>query len=373
MIIGDSNKFGINPGEEPPEMDDKDSKYLITRRQFIKKTAGGLVATAAGLHLGGFINIGKVQAQIPSDEFRVVMMHNAAMAGALVNGWSNQNSQINSAIVSSTMDSGMLCLTQKSSLQDAWSSIFPTGTSMGSVKVGIKVNFITYNIASHTAIVDNIIKNLTSIGVALSNIYVYDERSLDALNTSLGNPGVNIGNFGRTGGYSVAGLSTSLTTILANDTVDYIINVPIVKTHWDQYARFTMSMKNHFGSFSPNHGNPSEYISGINAHEKIRGKTILVVLDALYATNGGFSGVTTAMPNKLFFGKSNIALDYVAAKYLLDAELGYNPDLSMARSWASLADHGITGTQLDNLPLITSCSGDSVPPKAPINLIVNPV
>lgn len=351
---------------------------IITRRDFLKKTAAGAFLAYAGINASTLIRGRGTFAQV-SDQFRVVKVHNAAMGGTLVNGWSSQNSAINASVVRTSLDQALTCLTGTGTPQNGWAQIVPATPARNEAVVAIKLNFISSNLAPHTAVASWIIDGLREVGVQASNIYLYDERDLTALYSDLGSPtGIHYLNSGRNSTYyNIAGHIVRLNNLLHNDTADWIINVGVPKSHGTDYGSFTMLMKNHYGSWSPIHA-PDAYLASINAHSKVLPRTILNIMDCIYGScSGGPGGVTSHMPNQIFMGKSSLAVDYLVAKHLLEppeSSGGMNMPINWLRinNWPLEGNFGITQSELQNLALITDCSGDNVRPKAPTNLVVTP-
>jgi len=111
----------------------------------------------------------------------------------------------------------------------------------------------------------------------------------------------------------------------------HIINIPILKSH--QFVAISGALKNHYGtvrfsdgSQSPTYLHPpiiDDSIADINAHEEIRSKTRLVVMDALFGRthqHGGsperWSTLGGKSPNRLFVSKDPVAIDSLSRSFL---------------------------------------------------------
>ncbi len=111
----------------------------------------------------------------------------------------------------------------------------------------------------------------------------------------------------------------------------HIINIPIMKSH--QFVAISGALKNHYGTVRFSDGSQSpiylhppiidESIADINAHEEIRTKTRLVVMDALFGRthqHGGsperWSTLGGQSPNRLFVSKDPVAIDSLSRSFL---------------------------------------------------------
>jgi hypothetical protein len=118
------------------------------------------------------------------------------------------------------------------------------------------------------------------------------------------------------------------TKALASDDVDILINIAMCKGHSGVFGGFTMTMKNHFGTFNPRPGhsrNGLEFLTGLNKSKAIlgvvddkTGKIIkprqqLCIIDALWSSKPGPGGPPTDCTNRLFMGTFSPILDYVVA------------------------------------------------------------
>jgi hypothetical protein len=363
----------------------------VSRRDFIKTTAAGAALSYAGLNLGKLITGGKALAQASDSALRVVQINNAAFsktASNIPHGYAAQDANINTAIVYSGMDQAVMCLTQKASPLEAWRAIVPTpggaNPQYAQAKIGIKVNYFNPGLGTHVAVVDYLINSLVNLlGFTPGNIYVYDGSSgskQDYLKTALVNgAAVNVGDFGRAGSYPIAGYNSTLTTLINNDTLHYLISAAVCKGHSGYAGGFSLTMKNHYGSFQPLSHSYDGYLAGINAHSKIQNKTILALIDAIYCCNGATGTTRTTPVNKLIVGKVPIAVDFVSAKNLIELPVnqggcGYTVDwANRVNKWPDEGVFMLNGSRLDlatlsSLPMITACATDTVKPKAPTNL-----
>ena len=124
---------------------------------------------------------------------------------------------------------------------------------------------------------------------------------------------------------------TRCTKSIAAGDVDILINIALCKGHAAQFGGFTMTMKNHFGTFDPRHGhdredrkNSTDYLLSINRSAQVLGETgpggevlfprqQLCFIDALWASRKGPGCESSAQPNRFFMGTCSPVLDYLAA------------------------------------------------------------
>ena len=117
------------------------------------------------------------------------------------------------------------------------------------------------------------------------------------------------------------------------------------KGHSQKFGGFTMSMKNHFGSFDPWPGhmwNGADYLIAINKTAEILGemeaetgrvlfpRQQLCLIDALWASECGPWCVSSHQPNFLAMGVLSPVLDYVVATRFRGEKMGWQPNLEMA-------------------------------------------
>ena len=111
-----------------------------------------------------------------------------------------------------------------------------------------------------------------------------------------------------------------------------------------------MTMKNHFGTFSPgpgHHEGGEDYLIAINRTPEILGpmdsktgrvlfpRQQLCLVDALWASRGGPSGNPTHQPNFLAMGVLSPVLDYQIATQFRGRKMGWQPDMAMTKRMLS--------------------------------------
>jgi hypothetical protein len=107
----------------------------------------------------------------------------------------------------------------------------------------------------------------------------------------------------------------------------FVVNIPALKSHSDPSNQITVSLKNHYGSCSPSSlcGNITGMLT-VNADAHIKGKTCLVVLDALRGTYTGgpeqppqsWSLYPEHTPNTLCASTDPVTIDYWARDTIND-------------------------------------------------------
>ncbi|RKY03353.1 hypothetical protein DRP77_06300, partial [Candidatus Poribacteria bacterium] len=210
-------------------------------------------------------------------------------------------------------------LTGKSSTSEAWMAILK-GYEKGQV-VGIKVNCINRRCPSHPEVVYALVESMLDAGVAEEDIIIWDRRS-DELERKggyrLNREGKGVRCFGTDEpgwGYEekpvlIEDQRVRLSRILTR--CDHLINVPVLKDHGR--AGVTLSLKNHLGSVDQPkllHGNNCDpYLAKLNALPEIRGKTRLILLDAVLGIcKGGPGGPPQFAPNILAASTDTVAID----------------------------------------------------------------
>lgn len=289
---------------------------------------------------------------------RVVHVHNSdATSWDYATGWYGDFAS--QEVVSEMVTEGVKALTGASNRAAAWRALIP-GYVPGQ-RVAIKVNLVNAGsvqdgdnvIDALVEPVNAVIQGLKRIGVAESDIWVYDaSRTIpDRFRSGCDFAGVQFSG----GDVNDQGFSASemvafkplpdgpslpdqrISQVLVN--ADYLINMPIMKKH--SHAYVTLSFKNHFGSIEkcwevheptfPDAGSYSRYYNPLvdlyrNPH--IVGKTVLTIGDGLYGSRGHQSSrpspwVTfgNRAPNSLFFSRDPVAIDCVMYDFL-QAEAG---------------------------------------------------
>jgi hypothetical protein len=149
-------------------------------------------------------------------------------------------------------------------------------------------------------------------------------------------------------------------TDIAGGGNDLLVNIAVNKGHWDEFGTFTMCMKNHFGTFTPEpypgglfeqqHANLS-YLLAVNASDILIGglppQQQLCIVDSIWAgssSNMGGPGDDTPY-NRLVMGTFAPAVDCLTAKHIrqnvMGVSLSANADLI-------LPAFGFTNSDIDS-------------------------
>lgn len=337
----------------------------ISRRLFLQKAiiAGGAIAASPALLLkkarAGYNE--KIIVHPNVDNLRVVGITDNAMTKALDprSTWSRQEELVVPEKVWENMDKLASGLTETNDPAKAWQTIFirPPKKTWAETVVAIKTNHIAQQ-HTRSAVISKVCHTLTGmIGVKPSNIHIYD--ACHGWNLSKDTPfsglpeGCRIQN--KWGG------STIRTTIpkpwkdgrsesrclkyLVDGTVDILINISMCKGHSDHFGGFTMTMKNHFGTFDPgpgHRGGADDYLIAINKTPEVLGpmdektgkvlfpRQQLCIVDALWASKPGPGGLPTHQPNFLAMGVLSPVVDYLLATRFRGEKMGWPYNQRMA-------------------------------------------
>jgi len=335
----------------------------LSRRQFVKKS----ILWSAGATTFPMIFVPKSQAAWnpgtplhPNiDNLRVVSVTDPRMIRGVAHrvGWASQEKMVVTDTVWENMDNLACKLADTRSSEDAWRAIFvkPPRKSWSDTVVAIKTNNINRQ-HTHSAVMSRVCHALTdTIGVKPSNIHIYDACHGDGMRRSTPFKGLpSECRIEETWGGSdtasrVSGIIEKRTRCLkplAKGEVDILVNVSMCKGHSSRFGGFTMTMKNHFGTFAPEPGHSStglEYLIGINqTHEilgpmdKKTGKVLyprqqLCIVDALWSSRGGPGGNPTNQSDFLSMGVTSPVLDYQIATRFRAERMGWKPNMNATR------------------------------------------
>jgi hypothetical protein len=351
----------------------------ISRRQFMKKTIVMGTAFAAFPTVvsreSQAKNIAKVVVHPYVDNLRVVGITDISMTKDHnpASSWAIQDKLVISKAVWENIDKLACGLAETGNLAEAWRTIFikPPRRSWSDTVVAIKTNNIALQ-HTHSAVMAKICHTFTDIlGVRPSNIRIYDacHGSSISKNTPFSDlpEGCRIEN--RWGGSSVytsvpepwkKGTSESkCLKYLVDGSVGILVNIAMCKGHSQRFGGFTMTMKNHFGTFSPSPGHErggQDYLIAINRTPEILGemdkqtgkilfpRQQLCLVDALWASKGGPGGNPTHQPNFLAMGVLSPIVDYQVATKFRGERMGWQPN--MKTSHRMLTDFGYNESDL---------------------------
>jgi len=327
------------------------------RRDFLKISAAG----AAGLALiradrahAAWPGTGTLAVNENISNMRVVSCVDTQMMSTPKGmTFDTENAAVDACRVHANMDAMAMQLANKTTADDAWRTIFRSSKPWASTLVAIKVNVIEPKNMARIAIVEKFCTVLASFGVPPANIIVYDGNTTYGAGLSSYNSyfsltdttkiqavvsGANSAALGGTTSASLPdGTTATCTKQIADGTVDILINIANNKGH-NMFGGSTLSMKNHFGTFAPNHTNLASYVFNINKSDAILGGTYprqqLCFIDSLLAikTNNNM-GTPDVMPCYLIMGVFGPAVDYLTVKKVREEVMGSTHDATTVNSF----------------------------------------
>jgi hypothetical protein len=336
----------------------------LNRRQFMKKAiATGTTMAALPAFIPGAARAEKgpkVVVHPNVNNLRVVGVVDPGMTTAHkpVSSWTVQDQLVSTEAVWRNMDKLANGLAETSNATEAWQRILikPPDKTWTETTVAIKTNNIGRQ-HTRSAVMAKICHTLTdTLGVQPANIVIYDAchgKSLSQKTAFKGLPeSCRIEN--------TWGGSTAKTPIpapwkggkreskclahLVNGSVDILINIAMCKGHSDKFGGFTMTMKNHFGTFDPWPGHMfggADYIISINKTREVLGemdpqtgrvlfpRQQLCLIDALWASECGPGCVSSHQPNFLAMGVLSPVVDHIVATRFRGERMGWQPNMEM--------------------------------------------
>ena len=311
------------------------------------------------------------------DNLRVAGVTDPAMTRSIDpnSDWLRQEELVATPIVWQNMDKLACGLVETRNVEQAWKTIFlkPPRKPWSEAVVAVKTNHIAQQ-HTRSAVMSKVCHVMTNmLGITPSNIHIYD--ACHGGDISRKTPfrdlpeGVRIEN--RWGG------SNTPTTVprpwqdgesksrciepLVNGSVDILVNISMCKGHGRTYGGFTMTMKNHFGTFLPSPGHqdqPLEYLIAINQTEEILGpmdrktgkvlypRQQLCIVDALWASRRGPGGNPSDQPNFIAMGVTSPVLDYLVANRFRKDRMGWPIDEAVTGKF--LTEFGYKPSDLPN-------------------------
>lgn len=353
----------------------------ISRRRFMKKA----MFTSAAITAFPTILIPKAKADWalktvvhPNvDNLRVVGITDSSMTRDVEphSDWERQDELVVPGPVKENIDKLACALAETRNPKEAWRSIFikPPRKTWSNTVVAIKTNNIAQQ-HTRSAVLSSICHTLTGIlGVKAYNIHIYD--ACHGSNMRRDTPFVGlpegVGVEDRWGG-SRAGTNvpkpwkngrkrSKCLKHLVDGSVDILINIAMCKGHSRRFGGFTMTMKNHFGTFSPGPGHQRgsvDYLMAINKTPEILGqmdkrtgrvlypRQQLCLIDALWASEDGPGGYPSQQPNFIAMGVLSPIVDYLMATRFRGERMGWKPNMDTTRRM--LEDFGYSTKDLPN-------------------------
>jgi len=333
------------------------------RRDFLKITAAG----AAGLALAradrafaAWPSSGSLAVNPTISNMRVVACVDAKMLKTALTSmtFAAENTAVDSARVQANMDAMAMQLANETTADAAWKAIFRSSKPWASTKVAIKVNTIEPKNMARIAVVEKFCKIMAGFGVPGANIVIYDGNTTygagisnytsyfsltDTTKIQAVVSSYNTGMGGTTKANIPGGSSANCTADIANGVTDILINIANNKGH-TLMGKATLSMKNHFGTFAPNHDNT--YVFNINKSDAILGGTPvrqqLCFIDSIIANKASNTGTPEVAPCYLVMGVFGPAVDYLTVKKVREEVMGCTHDAATINSYMTTFGYATT-------------------------------
>lgn len=326
------------------------------RRDFLKlATVGtaGLAWLRTRPAMAGWPGSGNIAINPKISNMRVVACNDSAMMKNTPTSMSfaSENAAVDAARVQANMDAMAIQLTEAASADDAWKTIFRSGKPWPSTIVAIKVNTIEPKNMARVAVIEKFCRIMVGFGVPAANIFIYDGNSTYGAGisnyssyfstTDSGKiPGVVCSYNDQLGGTTNVtlpdGSSAKCTADIASGKVDILINIANNKGH-SMHGGSTLCLKNHFGTFAPNHTNLASYVLAINKTDAIVGgdpvRQQLCFIDSLIANKASNTGTPEAMPCYLVMGTFAPAVDYLTVKKIREPVMNATHDGATVNAW----------------------------------------
>lgn len=297
------------------------SKFRPSRRDFLKISALGAAAIGGSKAMAS--DFRKLNAEMElagrGNEFagKIVILHDPAMNGHIAT--------IDRDVVETKVLDGISALTGIGDTGLAFERLFP-GVNATST-FAIKVNCIA-SCCTRWEVARGAVSGLSQMlggTYDVSQVIIYDRHNIGSYGytesefTFNGNyPTLSSTNNASGSGYYVWD-NHQLSQYLLD--VDYVIDIPALKSHSDGNNQITVALKNHYGSCSP--ASLCGDIPGmltLNGDPNVKNKTGLVITDGLRGTYEGgpstppmtWSNYTEGTPNTLLITTDPVTNDYWA-------------------------------------------------------------
>lgn len=350
----------------------KNKQKKITRRRFVKKVSWGGLGSFV---VSKFFPPGIQELFAATDKSRIVRVHHP---GATDGSGGKDNEHLVESAIGRMVQEGVKAFSGETSVTGAWEQIIPDPTR----KVAIKVNCQITGIYTKSKVVNSITEGLIERGVSADNIIIYDKTSnafsYAGFIKNTGS-GIKVGMVDELGGWSSTTGLHKMAKLMCGESglydCDYLINVPCHKA-LDGYSGVTLSMKNHYGTCEPKHGDIMDRIPMYNSLPQIRDKTRLIVLDGIFCEYKWFNGrgqSSVEISNNLLFARDPVALDYVGWQMIeaLRTAHGLHPvDPAPAFIHYAAADYGLGTDDPDRMEIVDLNLGEPADPTQPTGLRV---
>ena len=370
----DSCPLCSSPNDE--ELEPQESRHaenLIDRRDFMKTAALGAIGASAALSMGDLF---AALPQIPLSPDAIPGPFPGRVVEVVNPEVVKEHHQVDIQLLRKMMEKGMAELTGKTSLAEAWKMFISSDDVVG-IKLNCAGGPLCY---SRPEILDEIIRGVRMAGVKDDNIIVWDRRqwlmtrcgyqvNRNSAGVKYYGPEVTrVGQEDMNGYDAEAYIESDIVSRsplrlvrkpstrshfaeIMSQKVTKLINLPVLKDHGT--AGVTLCLKNlGFGVVhntarfhpAPYYGAP--IIADVHAHPIVRKKTVLHILDGLWAVwNGGpdANQGNTYPSGRIFLGTDPVAIDQVCWQ-LIEANrkvLDYPPIGERAHHIAATARKGL--------------------------------
>lgn len=234
-----------------------DERPTITRRDLLKGAAYTTIGAAMGL---GPLRVIAETAGKPAATVIIVRSKNVL----------DKDGNVNKALLDRMLDAGMTRLSGNKTVGEAWKAYFKPSDAVG-IKMSKQMT------VTHVELTDAITKRLASIGVTKSEVWDRDARKPEGFTA--------------------------------------LVNVPGLKTHW--LSGIAAAIKNYAGCHpkpSQYHGDSCADLAEMWEHPALKGKTRLVIIDALKVLYNGGPQIDPRYLwdyKGLIFGTDPVAVDAV--------------------------------------------------------------
>jgi hypothetical protein len=333
------------------------------RRDFLKITtvgATGLALSRVSPAYAAWPSSGTTDLNPDISNMRVVACVDTAMVKSVPTNmtFDTQNAAIDDARVQANMDAMAMTLTQKSTPEEAWQTIFRSGKDWASSVVAVKVNGGEAKNTAHLAVLQKLSNLFIGWGVKPQNFIVYDGHTVP------GAPGIFTASFSTTdrskvlgvvggpsgsssdllGGWKdaklVDGTTRRCAAKIADGTVDVLINIANNKGHI-MFGKVTLCMKNHYGTWEPDatHTDLNNLIFKMNKSDPIIGgnppRQQLCIVDSMFCNKVNITGTPELMPCYLVMGTFGPAVDYLTVKKIREEVSGLSHDNNTIDSYVT--------------------------------------
>jgi Domain of unknown function (DUF362) len=344
---------------------EKESSMKKERRDFLKLTTAGatgltgLMLVKPRLAHAAWPATGTTDLNPAVSNMRVVSCVDTAMMKSVPSSmtFDTQNAAVDWARVQANMDAMAMSLTQKSTPDDAWKTIFRSSKDWASTVVAIKVNAGEAKNTARLAVLQKFSNLFTGWGVQPKNFIIYAGHSpADTIFSSsfsttdkskvLGVVSSPTGNSGDLlGGWKDQPLPNGSPTRrcaakIVDGTVDILIDIANNKGH-PMFGKVTLCMKNHYGTFEPdaNHTDLNNLIFNMNKSDAIIGGTPprqqLCFVDSIFCNKSNVFGTPELMPCYLVMGTFAPAVDYLTVKKIREAVSNLTHDSAVIDSYVT--------------------------------------